>query len=285
MVHDYLKPVQSSSPSSAADRFPTADVLIFPPPPGVSETWPKTDHSTLEQLRNGSAAEQEIALRQLYFAYFKPLYHYIRRHWPQLSATDVEDLTAEFLTLCLTGDKAHFVTYNPERFGATARLRTYLRAILENFLRNHHRSNQAQVRGGDRQFECLDTIRPASHQETPTDGAAAAAGVDTETYDRYWAQHILNVSFHSLENGTPATREWLPILRPWILADPGDASLKEIATEKGCTHNAVRAQLHRLRKAWRQAVRQAVAQTVAAPDDVDDELRHLATVLSRHPVE
>ena len=92
-------------------------------------------------------------------------------------------------------------------------------------------------------------------------------------------------AFGALETGTPATREALAVLRPWILADPGDATLKEIARGMGRTHAALRAQLHRLRKTWRQAVRDAVAQTVPHADEIDDELRHLAAVLSRHPLE
>jgi DNA-directed RNA polymerase specialized sigma24 family protein len=251
----------------------------------VGESWPKTDHRTLEQLRNGSAAEKEIALQRLFLAYSQPLCHYIRRHWPLLPASEVDDLTAEFVTQCLTGEKAHFLTYEPDHGGAPVRLRTYLRAILDNFLRNHHRGSRTLCRGGDRHFEALDTVRPAAHQESKPDGTESAPGVDTEAYDRHWAQHIINVSFLALEKGTPVTREWLPILRPWILADPGDSSLKQIAGEKNCTPVAVRVHLYRLRKAWRQAVRNAVAQTVFNPDEVDDELRHLAAVLSRHPVE
>jgi RNA polymerase sigma-70 factor (ECF subfamily) len=285
MVHPEMDPMHLPSPSSAADRPRTADGQLSPPSPPGGESWPITDHHTLEQLRSGSAAEKETALRRLFLAYSQPLCHYIRRHWPLLPASEVDDLTAEFVTQCLTGEKAHFLTYEADRGGGPVRLRTYLCAILDNFLRNHHRSTRTQCRGGDRQFESLDTVCPAAHQDTRAEGTDAAPGVDTEAYDRHWAQHIINVSFLALDKGTPVTREWLPILRPWILADPGDSSLKAIAAEKGCTHNAVRVNLYRLRKAWRQAVRNAVAQTVLHPDDVDDELRHLAAVLSRHPVE
>ena len=254
-------------------------------PPSTVGLWPNTDHPTLNSLRSGSEADKEIALRKLFSAYVQPMRRHIRYHWPLVSETDIDDLVAEFLTLCLTGEKAHFLTFDSDRSGPPARLRTYLRAILDNFLRNHRRNARAQIRGGDRQFESLDTIRPAPHQETPSNNSKTAPGVDAETYDRHWAQHIISVSFQALENGTPATREWLPILRPWILADPGDTSLKEIALEKGCTHDSVRTQLHRLRKTWRQAVRDAVSWTVSRPEDIDDELRHLAAVLARHPVE
>jgi RNA polymerase sigma-70 factor (ECF subfamily) len=210
---------------------------------------------------------------------------YIRQHWPRLPAEDIDDLTTEFTTLCLTGDKAHFLTYDPGRSGAPVRLRTYLCRILDNYLRNQHRHACARMRGGGRQFESLDTTNPAAHQEQAADACGNPPGLDTNAYDRHWAQHILRLAFSALEAGSPATREMLPVLRPWILADPGDATLKELASGMGRTHASLRAQLHRLRKAWREAVRDAVAQTVPHPEEIDDELRHLAAVLSRHPLE
>jgi RNA polymerase sigma-70 factor (ECF subfamily) len=274
--------MSSTRHCSAANRD-RKDDGCFSPPAEAGGSWPETDHPALTELRTGSSEEMEAAVHRLFTAYSQPLRRHIRHHWPQLPESDIDDLVAEFLALCLTGDKAHFLTYEPDRSGAPSRLRTYLRTILDNFLRNHHRGSQARIRGGDQHFETLDTIRPAAHQEIPAGGPPP--GVDAEAYDRHWAQHIINVSFRALEHGSPATREWLPILRPWILADPGHASLKEIASARGCTHDAVRTQLHRLRKTWRQAVRQAVARTVADPADIDDELRHLATVLARHPVD
>ena len=275
----------SDSPDpSPAERVPADDGGDLPTT-RAGENWPDTNHPALSSLRHGSEADRQAALRLLFIAYTPPLRHYIHHHWPQMGQTDIDDLVAEFMTLCLTGEKAHFLTYDPWRNGSTARLRTYLRAILDNFIRNRHRNASTQVRGGGCRFESLDTIRPASHQEIPVDGVDSPRGLDAEAYDRHWAQHVLSVSFRSLESGPPTHREWLPVLRPWIFADPGDTSLKQIATERGCTHAAVRTHLHRLRKAWRQAVRDAVAQTVADPAEIDDELRHLAAVLGRHPVE
>lgn len=274
------------NPSSSADdpdRTGDDRQPVRPSMPNLN--WPETHHPTLAALHSGTAAEKEDALRTLFASYSQPLRNYIHHHWPLLKEADIDDLVTEFLTLCMAGDQAHFLTYDPDRPGPPARLRTYLRSILDNFLRNRHRRNRARTRGGDRQFESLDTIHPAAHQEKPVDGSDSPPGVDTEAYDRHWAQHILSVSFAALENGTSATREWLPVLRPWILADPGDTSLKEIALQRGCTHDSVRTQLHRLRKAWRKAVRDAVSQTVSDPEDIDDELRHLAAVLGRHPVE
>jgi hypothetical protein len=268
-----------------ADRSSTGGAQISPAASQDEPGWPDTDHPTLAALRSGTPQEKETALRTLFTAYSQPVRSYIRHHWPLLQDADVDDLTAEFIALCLTGGKAHFLTYDPDRTGFPVRLRTYLATVLDNFLRNHHRNAHAQVRGGNHHFESLDTIHPAAHQEAQAAGSGPPFVANGEVYDFHWALHIINASFCALEKDTPSTREWLPILRPWILADPGAASLKEIAHAKGTTHAAVRAQLYRLRKLWRQAVRHAVAQTVFDPTEVDDELRHLAAVLSRHPVE
>lgn len=270
-----------SSHTSAADRS-RADDGQTPPPDRGERNWPETDHPALTTLREGSAAEKEAVFRKLYEGYSPAIGRYIRHHWPLLQESDIDDFAAEFTTLCLTGEKAHLLAYDPQR---PIRLRTYLCTILDNFLRNHRRRSRAKMRGGDRQFESLDTVRPAPHQEAPSEDAVALPGVDIEIYDRQWAQQLLSVAFSAVEKSSPTFREWLPILRPWILADPGDSTLKEIALEKGCTHASVRTHLHRLRKAWRQAIRDAVARTVSQPEDIDDELRHLATVLSRQSPE
>ena len=270
-------------PDSPADCIFTAGP--FPLPQGrAASFWPDTDHPTLQKLRDGTVEEQETALRQLFLAYAQPLRRYIRQHWPFLAEADIDDLAAEFSTHCLTGEKPHFLTYDAQRSGPGVRLRTYLCRILDNYLRNQHRRAQAQFRGGDRHFESLDTTNPAAHQEIATYDQGGVPGVDTDAYDRHWAQHILSLAFSAVETGNESTRIALASLRPWILADPGEGTLKELAQSLGRTHGALRAQLHRLRKSWRQAVRQAVAQTVSHPDEIDDELRHLAGVLSRYPL-
>ncbi len=260
------------------------DAPLTPPPPCAAQGWPETDHSALLTLRTGTPAEKDSALRQLYLTYAQPLRSYIRHHWPLLPEADIDDLASEFATHCLTGEKAHFLTYDVEQNGPRARLRTYLCRILDNYLSNQHRRAHTQSRGGKRSFETLDTTNPAAHQETPVD-CHDPPGVDIDAYDRHWAQHILSLAFSAVESGNETTRAALPLLRPWILADPGEATLKEIAKDLGRTHASLRAQLHRLRKSWRQAVRQAVAQTVSHPDEIDSELRHLAAVLGRHPPE
>ena len=266
-------------PASINDPNPPQSPLVALRRGGAG--WPETDHSALRNLRNGSPAEQAQALEQLFLAYSQPIRRYIRHHWPQLPQEDIDDISSEFATRCLTGTKAHFVTYDPDRSDRSVLLRTYLCTILNNFLINHYRRTHTQSRGGGMQFESLDTTNPAPHHEIPGSAPSSPDGVNIEAYDWHWAQHILSIAFGSLESGSKTSTEIPSELKPWILADPGDATLKELAQSLGRTHAGLRAQLYRLRKTWRQAVREAVSQTVSHPDEIDDELRHLAAVLGR----
>ena len=56
-------------------------------------------------------------------------------------------------------------------------------------------------------------------------------------------------------------------------------SLADIALKLGMTENAVRQALHRLRQRYQVLLREEISHTVAISSDVEDELRHLITVL------
>ena len=45
------------------------------------------------------------------------------------------------------------------------------------------------------------------------------------------------------------------------------------------TENAVRQAFHRFRQRYQLLLREEIAQTVATPGDIEDELRHLISVL------
>jgi RNA polymerase sigma-70 factor (ECF subfamily) len=47
------------------------------------------------------------------------------------------------------------------------------------------------------------------------------------------------------------------------------------------TESALKSVVHRLRRRYRQLLREEIANTVATPDEVDDELRHLFSILAR----
>jgi predicted transcriptional regulator len=61
--------------------------------------------------------------------------------------------------------------------------------------------------------------------------------------------------------------------------EPERCSQAEIAQELGMTEPAVSQAFYRLRQRYGLLVREEIAQTVAAPDHVEDELRHFIAVL------
>jgi DNA-binding transcriptional regulator PaaX len=54
----------------------------------------------------------------------------------------------------------------------------------------------------------------------------------------------------------------------------------ELAARLGMNEPAVRVAVHRLRARYRQLLRDEIARTVPAPEDIDDELRHLRRALA-----
>ena len=54
----------------------------------------------------------------------------------------------------------------------------------------------------------------------------------------------------------------------------------EIAAQLGLTEGALNVAVHRLRERYRRLLRAEVAHTVAGPGEVDEELRHLISVIS-----
>jgi RNA polymerase sigma-70 factor (ECF subfamily) len=64
------------------------------------------------------------------------------------------------------------------------------------------------------------------------------------------------------------------------MSDRGDLSYASLAASLGIAEAMVKKQLHNLRQRYRWLLRDEVAQTVESAGDIDDEIRHLCTVLA-----
>jgi len=60
-----------------------------------------------------------------------------------------------------------------------------------------------------------------------------------------------------------------------------NVSYAEAADALGMSPGAVRVAVHRLRRRFGELVRREIAQTVSSPVEIDDELRHLWSSVSR----
>lgn len=70
------------------------------------------------------------------------------------------------------------------------------------------------------------------------------------------------------------------VLRPCLGAEREDVSDPMLSQTLGVPEATVKRLVHRLRQRYRTLLRDEVAETVADPAEVDDEIRHLCSVLA-----
>jgi RNA polymerase sigma-70 factor (ECF subfamily) len=102
-------------------------------------------------------------------------------------------------------------------------------------------------------------------------------------YERHWALAVLEQVIGRLESEYLAAGNaaLFDRLKEFLVGERGRPTQAEIATELGMTENAVKQAFHRLRQRYRVLLREEIAHTVAQPGDIEDELRHLVSVLRR----
>jgi predicted Zn-dependent protease len=102
-----------------------------------------------------------------------------------------------------------------------------------------------------------------------------------QIYERRWASTVLEHVLGRLKDeyraaGHAALFDSLKQLLP---DEPGAPSQADIAAQLGMTENAVRQAFHRFRRRYQLLLREEIAHTVATPSDIEDELRHLISVV------
>ena len=218
-------------------------------------------------VESPAAAE---ALEKLCRAYWQPLYAFIRRsgHSPH----DAQDLTQAFLLHLL--EKKALRKVSPEK----GRFRTFLLAALKYFLANERERLQAQKRGGNVTFVPLDA-QLAEHQY------AREAGNSThpdQVFERRWALTLLDKVLGTLEaEMTQAGKSdrWRE-LKLSLLSDSAAVPYAEIAARLGVTQSGVKMAVMRLRQRFGELLRAEIAGTVGSPEEIEDEMRHLLSVIS-----
>jgi RNA polymerase sigma-70 factor (ECF subfamily) len=100
-------------------------------------------------------------------------------------------------------------------------------------------------------------------------------------YERRWALAVLEQVLTRLESEYRAANNAVLFdrLKEFLVGEQGRPLQAEIAAQLGMTENAVKQAFHRFRQRYRLLLREEIAHTVTAPGDVEDELRHLVSVL------
>jgi len=243
----------------------------FASQPGDQHQWFTTTHwSVVLSAREGSS-DAEKSLQSLCQAYWPPLYTYIRRSGQ--AEHDAQDLTQEFISQLLA--KNFLANISPHK----GKFRSFLLASLKNFLASEHQRATALKRGGGVTLIPLDAnpeedflrAEPATH-ETPE-----------SIFERRWAVALMERAFAKLRGELAAAGKTAQFdrLKEYLQADAGRGDYTVAARDLKMSPSAVGVAVHRLRQRFGELIRREIADTVTSPEEIDGELRHLASVLGR----
>jgi RNA polymerase sigma-70 factor (ECF subfamily) len=102
-----------------------------------------------------------------------------------------------------------------------------------------------------------------------------------QIFERRWALTVLEQVLTRLEDEYRAVDKarLFAQLKKLLTEEADRPSQGDIARELAMTENAVNQAFYRLRQRYRELLHEEVAHTVVAPDETEEELRHLIAVL------
>ncbi|PYI83667.1 MAG: RNA polymerase subunit sigma-24, partial [Verrucomicrobia bacterium] len=147
----------------------------------------------------------------------------------------------------------------------------------EYFLAKEWRNATRLKRGGRHQILSLDVSAAEDwYQNEPADQMSPE-----RLYERQWVLSLLELALERLR------QEWLAAgkealfatLQLFLSGERKSMTCARAAFELGMSEGAVRTAVHRLRQQYFQILRAEVGQTLSREDDLEEELRHLLSVI------
>ena len=252
---------------------PASDEVTSTTTSGASEqkggfAFTTTHWSVVLEAQGESPAAQE-ALEKLCRTYWRPIFAFLRRQG--LRPDEAEDITQGFFAELL--ERGSLDAVRKEK----GRLRSFLLGGLKYFLANEQRRAMAIKRGKGQRLIPLEEFRADDRIEIePADPMTAEM-----IYERRWALTVLERVLSRLKDEYRAADNaaLFDSLKELLPDEPGSPSQAEIGARLGMTENAIRQAFYRFRQRYQAILREEIANTVATPGDIEDELRHLITVL------
>jgi len=232
-------------------------------------TFATTHWSVILLACDTNSKDASEALERLCRSYWYPIYAHVRRQGK--GPEDAQDLTQEFFARLL--EKQYLKLADPQR----GRFRTFLLTSLGRFVTTEWVKSRALKRGAGQTMSLLMTQDGEErYRHEPADDSSP-----DKIYERRWAVTLLENVVAQLRTEYASLRkeELFEGLKASIWGEAPEDGYRSLAGQLNMSENALRVAAHRMRERYRTLLREAVAQTVAAPEDVEDELRHLVSVL------
>jgi RNA polymerase sigma factor (sigma-70 family) len=228
-----------------------------------------TTHWSVVLEAQGETPAAQRALEILCRTYWRPLYGFARRQG--LTREEAQDVIQEFFARLL--EHRNLESVRREK----GRLRSYLLVSLKRFVASeqHRASGVKRYESGPHlPLEELGESDLADFERTENFSAE-------RLYERRWALAVLEQVLMRLESEYQAAGNaaLFDQLKEFLVGERGRPTQAGIAADLGMTENAVKQAFHRLRQRYRVLLREEIAHTVAQPGDIEDELRHLVSVL------
>lgn len=225
--------------------------------------WPTTMPDLFRKAVSDEAGERDQALSVVSRLYWKPVCAFVRQSGKSKDAA--KDLTQEFfLSKVLQGQALR--RYDPP----TGRFRTYLLAVLKNFLREDWRRDQALKRGGGRPDLSLEDLDASG-------APVADPGQDPgQSFMRSWAHE-------RVREATKRTRQRLldeGRRVDWELFEarrlrPVPVKLAELAGRHGIDEGTVSRRAKSVDAYFQEEIRLLVFPEVSSDEEINDEIREL----------
>jgi RNA polymerase sigma factor (sigma-70 family) len=214
------------------------------------------------------------ALSELCRIYWRPIFCFVCRRG--YSAEDAQDLTQDFFLMILEG---HWLkNADPNR----GRFRSLLLKSLQNFLNDAVAKKHAHKRGGEMHFISWDDWMAEAPSQLVVSAQALESWPAERLFDLRWAATVVEQAVRRLreECESQGRLRAFEALRHCLGAERKDVSYPALSQTLGVPEIAVKRLVHRFRQRYRTLLRDGVAETVADPAEIDDEIRHLCSVLA-----
>ena len=241
--------------------------VILPMPPSAFNT---TSWTLVLAATSKPSEQSRTALSTLCQAYWRPVYAFIRRNG--FDGEQARDLTQGFFTLLLEKD------YLLDADRARGKFRSFLLTAVKHFLSNERDRANALKRGGGWTPISIDLPEAeAWHRPAATDKSTPES-----LFERRWAVSLLESVLSKLraEFSASGKEEEFEKLSPFLNKDADTGGYDAAAAEMGVSAGALRMSVHRMRKRYRHLMRAEIAETVSSPEEIDEEIRFLLSVLS-----
>ena len=233
--------------------------------------WFATTHwSVVIAAGQGDSEPKREALEKLCRRYWYPLHVFVRRlgYRPH----DAEDLVQGFFAVCLEKNYLGVADQSKGRF------RSFLLVALKRYLANARNKALTRKRGGAQVHVSLDALTAEQRYALePADRLSP-----DKLYERRWALTLLDQVIARLQSEQAAAGRGAVFeqLKEFLTSPDRGSPYSELAARLGLSEGAVKVAIHRLRRRYRELLEEEIAHTVSAPDQIQEERRHLLAALS-----